>query len=155
LTAHIFLDIFYFIRPTSDYLQTKNLDFVSTYKIVERTKNDIKTISFHNVVKNAERFTTNMNDKVSNLNIPNYKVVEETFLEHRIRRKKTYFDENIQDFTFSTDLDQYRAQTFQNNIDQLNMSLNERFYNNKELIADVQFLHPSCFKEDFIPTINS
>jgi hypothetical protein len=32
LIAHIFLDIFYFIRLTSDYLQTKNLDFVSAFK---------------------------------------------------------------------------------------------------------------------------
>jgi hypothetical protein len=69
--------------------------------------------------------------------------------EHYIKRKKTYFDENIQDFTFSTGLDRYRAQTFQNIIDQLNMSLNERFFDNKELIAETQFLHPSCFK-DFI-----
>ncbi|KAF0702135.1 zinc finger MYM-type protein 1-like, partial [Aphis craccivora] len=153
LTAHIFLDIFCFIRPTSDYLQTKHLDFVSAWKMVERTKNDIKTISFHNVVKNAELFTTNMNDKLSNLNISDDIVIEETFPEHRIRRKKTYFDENNQDFTFSTCLDQYRVQTFQNIIDQLNMSLNERFSNNKELIADAQFLHPSCFQEDFIQSI--
>jgi hypothetical protein len=94
-----------------------------------------------------------MNDKLSNLNIPNYIVVEETFPEHHIRRKKTYFDKNIQDFTFSTSLDQYRAQTFQHIINQLNMSLNERFSNNKELIADAQFLHTSCFKEDFILSI--
>lgn len=153
LTAHIFLDIFCFIRPTSDYLQTKHLDFVSAWKMVERTKNDIKTISFHNVVKNAELFTTNMNDKLSNLNISDDIVIEETFPEHRIRRKKTYFDENNQDFTFSTCLDQYRVQTFQNIIDQLNMSLNERFSNNKVLIADAQFLHPSCFQEDFIQSI--
>lgn len=54
---------------------------------------------------------------------------------------------------FQTALTSIEYKHFRNIIDQLNMSLNERFSNNKELIADAQLLHPNFFQEDFIQSI--
>ncbi|KAF0742362.1 zinc finger MYM-type protein 1-like [Aphis craccivora] len=148
LTAHIFLDIFSFVRPTSDYLQTKQLDFLSAWKMVENTKNDIKQISFENIIIKAKQFAIETNEKLSNLKLPEYILVEEKLPEGRRLRKKKQFDETTEDEVLTTPIDHYRVETFKTIIDQLNMSLNERFSSNIDLITDAQILHPSSFDEN-------
>lgn len=83
------MGIFSFVRPTSDYLQTKQLDFLSAWKMVENTKNDIKQISFENIIIKAKQFAIETNEKLTNLKLPEHILVEEKLTEgHRLRKKK-------------------------------------------------------------------
>ena len=56
LTAHLFLKIFSFTGPASRYLQTRGLDYLSAWKCVESAKQNLKTITFEEIIRSAERF---------------------------------------------------------------------------------------------------
>uniref|UniRef100_A0A2S2QGN3 Uncharacterized protein n=1 Tax=Sipha flava TaxID=143950 RepID=A0A2S2QGN3_9HEMI len=140
LTAHIFLEIFKYVRPTSDYLLTKQLDFISVWRMVENTTKDNKQIAFKNIIE-AKQFAVDMNDNLSNLEIPKNVFIEDKFQEsRRVKKKRKQFDENTKNESFTQPIVKFRVQTFQQIIDQLNMSFKERFSANKELIAVAQFL---------------
>jgi hypothetical protein len=149
LTTHIFLEIFKYVRPTSDYLQIKQLDFISTCRMVENTIKDIKQSAFKNIIKRTKQFAVDINDNLFNLEIPENVFVKDKFQEsRRVKKKRKQFDENTEDESFTQPIDKFRVQTFQQIFDQLNMSFKERFSANKELIADAQ-LFEWLFKRKF------
>lgn len=78
----IFLNIFSYVRPNSDFLQTKQLDFLS-----ENTKNDIKQISFENIFIKPKQFAIETNDKLTNIKLPEHILVKEKLPEGRRLRK--------------------------------------------------------------------
>lgn len=79
---------------------------------MERTKNYIKNISFNDVGKNAEHFSISMNSKLSIIELQENIVVQDEFLEIRIRIRKSQFDEIIEDLKSA--LDNFRVQIFMN-----------------------------------------
>jgi hypothetical protein len=62
-------------------------------------------------------------------------------------RKKRIYDELCEDETPELSLNKFRVETYQTIIDQITNSLNERFTDNNQLIADVQYLIPKNFKQ--------
>lgn len=61
-------------------------------------------------------------------------------------RKKRMYDELCEDETPELLIDKFRVETYQTIVDQITVSLNERFTDNNKLIADVQYLIPTHFK---------
>jgi len=116
--------------------------------MVENTKNDIKQISFEQIIIKAKQFAIETNEKLNNSKLPEHILVEEKLPEGRRLRKKKKFDETTEDEALTTPIDHYRVEIFQTIIDQINMSLNERFSSNINLITDAQLLHPSSFDEN-------
>lgn len=56
--------------------------------MVENTKNDIKQISFENIIIIAKQFAIETNEKLTNLKLPEHILVEEKLQEGRRLRKK-------------------------------------------------------------------
>ncbi|XP_025190886.1 uncharacterized protein LOC112591326 [Melanaphis sacchari] len=86
-----------------------------------------------------------MNIKCFDLDLPDHIVVENVFLQQRVRHRKQQFDEQSEPQVLMQGLDKFKVDTFRCVIDQISISLNERFSKNTSLIADVQYLHPSYF----------
>ncbi|KAE9528830.1 hypothetical protein AGLY_012405 [Aphis glycines] len=97
LTAHLFLEIFKIVEPTSKYLQTSNLDMLSAWEMVEHSKEMIGKIKFSLVFSNAKQFSFSMNDVLSETDISETVIVQSELPQPRIRKKKKNFDENCAD----------------------------------------------------------
>lgn len=147
LTAHIFLNIFKTIGPTSRYLQTRGMDLLSAWSMIDSVKQEIGHLSFDNILENSINFSNNMNDLLNSMNLPDDLLVPSTLPVSRTSRKKRMYDELCADETPELPLDKFRVETYQTIVDQINNSLDERFTNNNQLIADVQYLIPKNFKQ--------
>ena len=55
--------------------------------MVENTKNDIKRISFENIIIKAKQFAIETNENLTNLKFPEHILVEEKLPEGRCLRK--------------------------------------------------------------------
>nr|XP_047139759.1 uncharacterized protein LOC124815281 [Hydra vulgaris] len=130
LTAHIFLNIFKIIGPTSRYLQTRGMDLLSAWSVVDSVKQEIGHLTFDNILEISVHFSNNMNDLLNSK-----------------AEKKGMYDELCADETPELPLDKFRVETYQSIVDHINNSLNERFTDNNQLIADVQYLIPKNFKQ--------
>jgi hypothetical protein len=74
--------------------------------MVENTMKDIKQITFKNIIERAKQFAVDMNDNLSNLEIPENVFVEDTFQEsRRVKKKRKQFDENTEDVSFTQPID--------------------------------------------------
>ncbi|XP_065682446.1 uncharacterized protein LOC136095619 [Hydra vulgaris] len=147
LTAHIFLNIFKIIGPTSRYLQTRGMDLISAWSMVDSVKQEIGHLTFDNILENSVHFSNNMNDLLNSMNLPDDLLVPSTLPITRQSRKKRMYDELYADETPELPLDKFRVETYQSIVDHINNSLNERFTDNNQLIADVQYLIPKNFKQ--------
>lgn len=146
LTAHIFLNIFKIVGPTSRYLQTKGMDLLSAWGMIDSIKQGIGQLSFDCILNKSINFSNNMNDLLSSMNLPDDILVSSTFPVTRKSRKKRMYDEICEDESPELPLDKFRVDTYQTIVDQITISLNERFTDNNKLIADVQYLLPKNFK---------
>lgn len=80
-----------------------------------------------------------------NIKCPDHIVVENVFPLQRVWHRKQQFDEQSDPQVLMQGLVKFIVDTFRCVIDQISISLNERFSQNAALIADVQYLHPSYF----------
>jgi len=152
LTAHLFLEIFKIVEPTSKYLQTSNLDMLAAWEMVENSKEMIGKIKFSLVLSNAKQFSFSMNNVLSETDISETVIVQSELPQPRIRKKKKNFDENCADeLTNANVLDKFRIEMFQCVVDQLISSLTNRFSTNSHIIADIQYLIPKNFKNQLYP----
>lgn len=145
LTAHIFMNIFQIIGPTSRYLQTKNMDLLTAWDMVEVTKSEITKLKFETIYKESQEFIKQMNEKLCTLNFPDEINISNTFPTSRISKKKSFFDEQCSDEVLSVPIDKFRVGTFVEIKDQIISSLNQRFSANSQLIADIQYFIPKNF----------
>lgn len=89
LTAHIFLYIFKITGPTSRYLQTKGMDLLTAWNMIDTVKQEIRNINFEFIKKQSENFSKKMNDQLNNMNLPDDLVVKyELPIVRNIRKKK-------------------------------------------------------------------
>jgi len=147
LTAHIFLKIFKIIGPTSRYLQTRGMDLLSAWNMIDSVKLEIGKIHFDSILESSINFSNNMNDLLNSMNLPEDLLVSSSLPVTRNIRKKRMYDELCEDETPELPLDKFRVETYQTIIDQIINSLNERFTENNQLIADIQYLIPTNFKQ--------
>jgi len=56
LTAHIYSKIFSLVGCTSKYLQSKNLDLLAAWKMVDKISKSISAIEFEDIYKKSEEF---------------------------------------------------------------------------------------------------
>lgn len=147
ITAYIFLPIFKSIGPTSTYLQTKNLDILSAFLMVEKCIVEISRLNFEDILKASKGFALKMNGSFIKTKISEDITVEDDFSETRIRRKKRMFDEMSNDEAPTDPKLKFKIEVFQSILDQLQTSLNDRFSNNKCIIADMQYLLPKYYND--------
>ena len=145
LTAFLLLRVYSILREASDYLQTKGLDYLSAWHMVQSAKDKLQLISFDDVYQKAVAFTHSRNTLLleSDLEIE----VEAELREPRVSRKKCMPGELIPDMVPQDQLTRFRADVFRRVVDQITTSINERFSVNSELIKDTACLDPRRFKE--------
>ncbi|XP_026804377.1 uncharacterized protein LOC113547970 [Rhopalosiphum maidis] len=88
-----------------------------------------------------------MNDSFVKTKIPEEITVEDDFPETRIRRKKRMFDEMCNDEAPTDPKLKFKIEVIQSIFDQLQTSLNDKFVNNKCIIADIQYLLPKYYND--------
>lgn len=86
-----------------------------------------------------------MNTQLSSLDLPEDIIVENEIPTSRVTRRKKLYDELCEDQLFNNPKEMFRVETYRVVIDQILSSLNERFTNNNNLIADIQYLIPKNF----------
>jgi len=147
VTAHLFLPIFKSIGPTSTYLQSKNLDILNAFLMVDKCIADISNLKFENVLKSSKDFVLKMNNSLHKIALNKEIFIENDFPKNRRRIKKLMFDEVCDDEAPTDPKQKFRVEVFQCIIDQLRTSLTERFTNNKSLVADMQYLLPKHYND--------
>ncbi|KAL4084049.1 hypothetical protein QTP88_029365 [Uroleucon formosanum] len=145
LTSHIFIRIFKIVGPTSRYLQTKGLDLLTAWNMIESVKSEISKIDFESVYNEAYIFSKKINKHFSDLHLPEDIIVEDQLPTSRVYRKKRLCDELCEDQVLTNPKEKFRVETYRVIIDQILSSLNQRFSNNSNLIADIQYLIPKSF----------
>lgn len=139
------MNIFQIIGPTSRYLQTKNMDLLTAWDMVEVTKSEITKLKFETIYKESQEFIKQMNEKLCTLHFPDEINISNTFPTSRISKKKSFFDEQCSDEVLSVPIDKFRVGTYVEIKDQITSSLNQRFSANSQLIADIQYFIPKNF----------
>lgn len=103
---------------------------------------DISKLNFEDILKASKDFALKMNGSLIKTKISEEITVEDDFPETRIRCKKRMFDEMCDDEAPTNPKLRFKIEVFQSILDQLQTSLNDRFANNKCIIADMQYLLP-------------
>lgn len=93
LTAHIYLKIFSLVGRTSNYLESKNLDLLAAWEMVDKTSKSISAIEFEDIYKMSEEFSIKMNESLDNFKLSENIVIETELPKARVRSKKRVYGE--------------------------------------------------------------
>jgi hypothetical protein len=147
LTAQVYLRIFNKTTTLSKYLQTQNLDFVKAFCMVEKTCEEIKTISrdFESVKNATDAFVSNMNDVLESDDVS--RVIGDKLPEVRIRRKKKMSGELLVDTPITCPVQKYCVEVHNQVMDQVVNSMESRFKKNQQLFTDISVFDPRGFKK--------
>lgn len=151
LIAMMFLQIFKITTPLSDYLQTKNLDFVQAFRLIETTLLKLKELreKFDETLKAAETFVAIMTNNLDNRSetddsLENI-VIETKLKEKRKRKRKKLPGENHVDIIHTSAKEAFRINTFYCVIDTVVNTMENRFLQHKTLYLDMAWFDPKRF----------
>ncbi|XP_065320799.1 uncharacterized protein LOC135928294 [Gordionus sp. m RMFG-2023] len=133
--------------PLSLYLQTKNLDILSAWKMIEDAKSSVSSITITLIQNKAIKMASDLNETLSYLKLAEGICVQTALPKIRIGRAKRINSDEGQDERPQESIDLYRVEVFRPIIDQIINSLSERFSANRELILNVRYLHPRHFDD--------
>lgn len=131
----IFLkNIFNVTTPLSNYLQSRNIDFIEALNLVNIAKENLMELrsddSFDDFLKTTKEY-----GKVN-------EVVNCDFKEVRKRTKKKMAGENAEDEIQDSACHKYKINTYYAALDQIITSITERFSQAKEIMKDLALLNP-------------
>lgn len=129
-----FKNIFHVITPLSRYLQSKSIDFIEALNMVEVAKKNLMKLrsdeAYNDFLSSAREYAT-VN------RVPN-----NTFKEVRKRTKKLMPGENVAKEIQNSVSNNFKINTYFAALDQINISINERFSQAKEIMKDLALLNP-------------
>ena len=146
LTAYLLLLVYSILHQASDYLQTSGLDYLSAWNMVQSSKDEIHRIAFDTVYEASINFTHSMNAKLAEDDLDNIKV-ESKLKDVRVSRKTRMSGEQASDMVAEDPIVRFRANVFRQVVDQITTSIDERFFQNGQLIKDTAYLDPRRFDE--------
>lgn len=145
LTAMVFLSIFQFLTPLSDYLQTAGMDYSQAWVQIERATLMLRqnNKNFGHVKMAADKFAEIVNTKLLQDDACEGVVVEDCLPNQRARTKRRMDGERASD-----EIGKMDEVTVYNSIHDTTVeSLEKRFAGHKNLYKDLSFLCPSRFAE--------
>ena len=147
LTAHVFLLIYKITTPLSLYLQTKGLDMLQAWRMVETVSKEIATISrdFESVHQKAKEFCASVNLTLDELGTD--LEMDVALPKKRARKKKRMAGEQCQDEAVMNEVESYRINVFNAIMDRVTQNLNERFLNHEKIYKDFACFDPRRFNE--------
>ena len=128
-----FLNVFNVTTPISNYLQSRNIDFIEPLNLVNIAKENLMELrsddSFDDFLKTTKEY-----GKVN-------EVVNSDFKEVRKRMKKKMAGENAGDEIQDSACHKYKINTYYAALDQIITSITERFIQAKEIMKDLALLN--------------
>ena len=150
LTAFLYNRIFSITSPLSEYLQTRGIDLLQAWRMVESSTNCLQRISrdFYTIHDRAVKFCNGVNRILSLQASEDQEIeVSTSFPNKRVRRRKARADEERDEDVISSPLEQYRVEVFCAVMDEVVGSLRRRFLQQGDLYRDFAFLDPRRFAE--------
>lgn len=146
VTGMMFITIFKKTTPLSLYLQTKGLDLLQSFKMVENTTSSLKSISrnFEEVFAKAQFFAKSANRYFDEKGLPFAAEIE--FANKRVQKRKTFHGESIDNFQPTAKF-KYCVEVYNITLDTIINSLESRFIKHRQFYLDFECFHPSTFPE--------
>ena len=148
LTAATFNRIFTITTPLSEYLQTSRLDILQAWRMVESAIEQLEGITrdFPTVLEVATQFSKNANNCLASSKSD--VEVEESLPTKRIRRRKLPFGETDNSNNSTHDVNgNYEVEIYNAVMDQVVISIKNRFADHEKLYQDFAVLDPRRFDE--------
>ncbi|XP_008179735.1 zinc finger MYM-type protein 1-like [Acyrthosiphon pisum] len=144
--AALFIDIFSVTSPLSKYLQTKSINYLQAWAMIDTLKKQIqnkrKDAHILFLFKQCQLFTKNVNSYFLTNQLVD---IEENFSERRISKKKIMPGERGQDESRSlSSYDRVKFEAF-SILDVILNSIEARFMLNQGLLKDCHWLDPKTF----------
>lgn len=145
LTAHVFLQIFVSTTPVSLYLQTKGMNVMQAFTMVNKTIDDLKNQSrnFVETINIVDTYVKEMNKKLEERNLE-YSIPE-TFFSKLTKKPKKMPGENASDESIINLKKKYRVNVYNLIYDQAIMSFEKRFIKHDALYQNMYYLDPNNF----------
>ena len=145
LTAFMFLRLYSITTLLSLYLQTKGLDMLQAWRMVETTSKKVNNISrdFESIHTKAKDFCDVVNEALNESNLE----VGTALPKKRVRRKKRLDGEQCQDEALLDELQSFKVNTFNLIMDRIVTNLKTRFLDHEMLYKDFSCFDPKRFKE--------
>ncbi|KAL4098359.1 hypothetical protein QTP88_022988 [Uroleucon formosanum] len=153
LISFVLLDIYSITTPVSIYLQSKSLDYLKAWsmisimlKKIKKLRNDEHVLYLY---KRSQEYTKKINIFFKDEPLIN---IEEDFIEKRVSQKKMLPGQTATDESRNiTSFNKFKYMVF-SIIDNLEISISERFIPNEKLMKDCGWLDPKKYCD--LQTIN-
>lgn len=145
-TAFIYLRIFKYSTPLSDYLQTPGLDYVQAWRQVSTVQQNLlaNARDFIDVLKTVNVFITHANKQFEQLEVDI--TVNQDFKQKPMRRKKQMFDEMSKDEVIADPVKRFEVEVHNVIMDCILNQLDKRFLKHKALYNSLEVLDPRNFQ---------
>lgn len=150
LTAFVFLRIYKVTTPLSLYLQTKGLDMLQAWKMVESVTKEITAISrdFESVRQKAQEFCALVNESLDQFDeSETINEIDPNLPKRRARKKKRMPGEECADEVVLDEVEHYRIHTFNVVMDGVLSNLKTRFLDHENAYKDFSCFDPRRFQE--------
>ena len=145
LAAFVFLQIYKVTTPLSLYHQTKGLDMLQAWRMVETVNKEITAISrdFESIHQKAKEFCASVNVSLDETDLE----IDAVLPKKRARKKKRMPGEQCQDEAVLDEVDSYRINTFNAIMDRVVQNLKVRFLDHEKCYNDFACFDPRSFSE--------
>lgn len=145
LTAHVFLQIFVSTTPVSLYLQTRGMNVMQAFTMVNKTIDDLKCQSrnLDGTIDIVNTYVKEINKKLEERSLE-YSIPE-TFISKRNKKQKKVPGENASDESITDPKKKYRVNVYNLIYDQVITSFEKRFIKHDELYKNMYYLDPNNF----------
>ena len=148
LIAFVYRDLFNVTTPTSNYLQTSGLDYLTAGRMINTLHSHLlaKRNGFDSLHKSATAFVENLQNRLDENDVDI--LIEKTLSVKRIPKAKKRADELATDESRQIQADPYKRfeiSVFNVIIDTAHQQLSRRFHFNEELMTDIAMLDPRNF----------
>jgi len=142
----LLIDIYTITSPVSKYLQSKSINYLQAWKMIDTMKKEILKKRNDNYVllllKKCKHFAETVNYHYFNEDLVD---IEDDFPQKRISKKKRLPGENCQDESRSvSSFEKFKLNSF-NVLDTILNSIEKRFVPNENLLRDCYWLDPKSF----------
>ena len=151
LTAFLYNRIFSITSPLSEFLQTRGINLLQAWRMVETSTNCLQRISrdFHTVHDRVVKFCNGVNRILSlqTSEVQEILEVSTSLLNKQAKRRKAHADEERDEEVISSHLEQYRIEAFCAIMDEAVGSLCRQFLQQGDLYQDFALLDLRRFAE--------
>ncbi|CAI6353504.1 unnamed protein product [Macrosiphum euphorbiae] len=131
--------IFSITTPTSCYLQSKNIDFIQAFQLIDNAKEQLVALrsdeKFDDLAEDSKKFAIDHN------------LPESNFKESRVRKKKKMAGEQANDEIIISASERFKINTYFKALDQIITSITNRYNGARDIFKDLSLLSTNRLME--------